>query len=169
MNFGEMIDGKKFLKIRFMKTLYIDMDNVLVDFPSAFPKLNKDILEKYKDDKDEIPGIFALMQPIPGAIESIEFLTKHFDIYILSTAPWENPSAWSDKLLWIKKYLPLIAYKRLILSHNKHLNIGDYLIDDRLKNGVDKFQGEHIYFGEEGRYKTWKEVVDYLSIKERLI
>jgi len=151
-----------------MKTLYIDMDNVLVDFPSAFAKLNKDILEKYKDDKDEIPGIFALMQPIPDAIESVEFLAKHFDIYILSTAPWENPSAWSDKLLWIKKYLPKIAYKRLILSHNKHLNIGDYLIDDRLKNGVDKFKGEHIHFNP-GPFKDWKQVVDYLSIKEQLI
>jgi len=151
-----------------MKTLYIDMDNVLVDFPSAFAKLNKDILEKYKDDKDEIPGIFALMQPIPNAIESVEFLAKHFDVYILSTAPWENPSAWSDKLLWIKKYLPKTAYKRLILSHNKHLNIGDYLIDDRLKNGVDKFKGEHIHFNP-GPFKDWKQVVDYLSIKEQLI
>jgi len=151
-----------------MKTLYIDMDNVLVDFRSAFAKLNKDILEKYKDDKDEIPGIFALMQPIPNAIESVEFLAKHFDIYILSTAPWENPSAWSDKLLWIKKHLPEIAYKRLILSHNKHLNIGDYLIDDRLKNGVDKFKGEHIHFNP-GPFKDWKQVVNYLSIKERLI
>ncbi len=152
-----------------MKTLYIDMDNVLVDFQSAFPKISKEIHEKYKNDKDDIPGIFALMKPMHGAIESMEFLSKHFDIYILSTAPWKNPSAWSDKLLWIKKYLPEIAYKRLILTHHKNLNIGDYLIDDRLTKGVDKFEGEHIYFGEEGKFKSWEEVVGYLSEKERLI
>ena len=151
-----------------MKTLYIDMDNVLVDFRSAFSKLSKEILEEYHNRKDEIPGIFSLMEPMPGALEAVAFLSKHFDIYILSTAPWENPSAWSDKLLWIKKHLPEVAYKRLILSHNKHLNCGDYLIDDRTKNGVDKFTGEHIYFGSDGNFKNWKEVFDYLTEKEHL-
>jgi 5'(3')-deoxyribonucleotidase len=145
------------------------MDNVLVDFPSAFSKVDKEILLEYENDKDEIPGIFSLMEPMQDSIKSVEFLAKHFDIYILSTAPWENPSAWSDKLLWIKKYLPKIAHKRLILSHNKNLNSGDYLIDDRLKNGVDRFKGEHIYFGEDGNFKNWKEVVDYLCKKEKII
>ena len=151
-----------------MKILYIDMDNVLVDFPSAFPHLDSDTLEKFKDNLDEVEGIFSLMTPIPKAIESVKFLSKHFDIYILSTAPWENPSAWSDKLLWIKKYLPEIGYKRLILSHNKHLNAGDYLIDDRTKNGVDRFKGEHIYFGN-GQIKDWNDVLDYLCEKDNII
>jgi hypothetical protein len=35
----------------------------------------------------------------------------------------------------------------IILSHNKHLNIGDYLIDDHTKNGVHRFTGEHLHFG----------------------
>ncbi len=109
-----------------MKILYIDMDNVLVDFPSAFPKLDSRTLNDFKNDLDEVPGIFSLMKPMPFAIRSVEFLSVHFDIYILSTAPWNNPSAWTDKLLWIKEFLPQVAYKRLILSHNKHLNVGDY-------------------------------------------
>ena len=153
-----------------MKTLYIDMDNVLVDFPSAFPFIDKKTLDKYKDDKDEIPNIFSLMKPMSGAIESITFLSKYFDIYILSTAPWLNPSAWSDKLLWIQKYFGKdensILYKRLILSHHKNLNNGDYLIDDRTKNGVINFKGEHIHFGKDGNFKDWNEVVDYLTKKE---
>ena len=40
------------------KILYVDMDNVLVDFPSAFPRVSKDLLLKHENDKDEIPGIF---------------------------------------------------------------------------------------------------------------
>jgi hypothetical protein len=28
------------------------------------------------------------------------------------------------------------------LSHNKHLNMGDYLIDDRTANGAGQFTGE---------------------------
>jgi len=55
------------------------------------------------------------------------------------------------------------AYKRLILSHNKHLNYGDYLIDDRPNNGAKDFQGEWLHFGEDGIYKTWPEVMDYLK------
>jgi len=81
---------------------------------------------------------------------------------ILSTSPWENSSAWSDKLVWVKKYLGRDAYKRLILSHHKELNIGDYLIDYRLKNGADKFQGELIHFGSD-KFPDWDSVVMYLS------
>ena len=54
------------------------------------------------------------------------------------------------------------AYKRLILTHNKQLNIGDYLIDDRTKNGAGEFTGEHIHFGTE-KFPDWKSVLDYLS------
>ena len=140
------------------KILYIDMDNVVVDFASAFDKVDPVLLEKYKNDPDEIPGIFSLMDPMPGAIESVELLNKQYDIYFLSTAPWNNPSAWSDKLLWIQKYFPKIGCKKLILSHNKHLNMGDYLIDDRLANGAAQFKGTHLHFGQAGM-EGWEEVL----------
>ena len=65
------------------KIVYVDMDNVLVDFQSAFPKLSKKVLDQYKDDEDDIPGIFGLMEPMPDAIESFIELTKHFDTYVL--------------------------------------------------------------------------------------
>jgi len=62
-----------------------------------------------------------------------------------------------------------VLYKRLILSHHKHLNRGDFLVDDRPEhNGVDKFAdhgGEVIHFGPKGTHTTWPEVVAYL--KER--
>jgi len=88
------------------------------------------------------------MEPMAGALEAFSELTPLFDTYILSTAPWENPSAWSDKLRWVKKHLGNAARKRLILSHNKHLNSGDYLVDDRHNaNGSDRFLGELIHFG----------------------
>jgi 5'-nucleotidase len=103
-----------------------------------------------------------LMEPMDDALDAYQHLAKKYDSYILSTAPWENPSALTDKLHWVKKHLGDPAYKRLILTHNKHLNIGDYLIDDRTKNGAGEFTGEHIHFGTE-KFPDWKSVLDYLS------
>jgi hypothetical protein len=145
------------------KRVYVDMDNVIVDFPSAFKHYTPEFLDSHPD-KDEIKGIFGQMAPMPGAIAAMEWLYRHFDLYILSTAPWGNSSAWCDKVEWIKKYLPVVGYKRLILSHHKNLNDGDYLIDDRTKNGVLKFKGEHIHFGTPA-FPDWLSVTDYLTIK----
>jgi len=143
------------------KVLYIDMDNVLVDFPSAFEYLDEDTLKKYEGRLDEVPGIFALMKPVDGAVEAFKKLSQKYDTYILSTSPWNNPTAWSDKLEWVKKYLGDVAYKRLILTHHKNLNKGDYLIDDRTKNGAGEFEGELILFGSD-KFPNWQSVLDYL-------
>lgn len=40
------------------KIHYFDMDNVLVDFPSAFPKVDPTLLDEFEGRLDEIPGIF---------------------------------------------------------------------------------------------------------------
>lgn len=153
------IRGKK-------KILYVDMDNVLADFRSALKKQPKEILEKYKGDEDEIPNLFSQMEPMKDAVVSFNALSKFYDIYILSTAPWKNPSAWSDKLEWVKKYLGDSAYKRLIISHHKNLNKGDFLIDDRDKNGAGEFEGELILFGSE-KFKDWETVTLYLKQEEK--
>ena len=144
-----------------MKTLYIDMDNVLVDFKSVIKSIPADILQKYEGNPDNVPGIFSKLQPMPGAIEAFTKLAQKYDVYILSTAPWNNPSAWTDKVLWVQKYLGEVAYKRLILSHHKNLCKGDYIIDDRTLHGVDIFDGEHIHFGTE-RFPDWDSVLEYL-------
>ena len=142
--------------------LYIDMDSVLTDFCGAFDNLDKEIQKQYKDAKDEVPGMFNKMRPIKGAVEAFDKLTDKYDTYILSSAPWNNPSAWVDKLEWVKKYLCPKAEKRLILSHHKNLNRGDYLIDDRPNNGAKDFQGEWLHFGENGKYPNWASILDYL-------
>ena len=143
------------------KILYFDMDNVLVDFPSGIAQLTPDTQKEYEGRLDEVPGIFALMTPLEGAIDAFETLSKKYDSYILSTAPWENSSAWKDKNEWVKKYVGKSAHKRLILSHHKNLNKGDYLIDDRTANGAGEFEGEHIQFGSE-KFPNWDSVLEYL-------
>jgi len=146
------------------KILYCDLDGVLTDFSSAFPFFSAEILKAFEDRLDEVPGIFAKMAPATGALDAFAALSDRFDTYILSTAPWNNPSAWCDKLEWVKAHLGNAAYKRLILTHHKNLNRGDFLVDDREKNGASEFAGELILFGSE-RFPHWPAVTQYLLDK----
>ena len=143
------------------KILYVDMDNVLVDFQSGINRLSPEELALYEGRLDDTPHLFSKMDPLEGAIEAYERLALRYDTYILSTGPWENPTALNDKLAWVKKYLGAVARKRLILTHHKHLNWGEYLIDDRPQNGAGQFRGEWIHFGS-ARFPDWPAVTGYL-------
>ena len=143
------------------KRLFFDMDGVLVDFQSGIDKLSEDVKKEYEGRLDEVPGIFGLMSPIPGAIDAVHKLQEKYDVYILSTAPWKNPSAWSDKVKWVTEHLDDVFHKRMVITHCKHLSEGDYLIDDRGKNGASEFKGEWIQFGSD-RFADWKSVLSYL-------
>ncbi|MCK5742215.1 MAG: hypothetical protein KAH48_08355 [Chlorobi bacterium] len=146
------------------KILYVDMDSVLVDFASGIAALDEATKAEFKDKLDEVPGIFGKMKPIAGALDAYERLSKKFNTFILSTAPWENESAWSDKIKWVRKYLGEVAHKRLILTHHKDLNRGHYLIDDRYNNGAAEFEGEWIHFASE-EFPDWAAVERYLADK----
>lgn len=143
------------------KTLYIDMDNVLVNFESGLAACDPALLKQYEGHPDEIPGIFGLMQPVPGAVEAFQELASIFDTYIASTAPWSNVQAWTEKRIWVEEHLGERAQKRLILTHHKNLLRGEFMIDDRTRRGVDRFEGEHVHFGTE-RFPNWATVLEYL-------
>jgi 5'(3')-deoxyribonucleotidase len=165
------------------KILYVDMDNVIVDFKTGIKRIPERVMQEHiavagldengdPKDLDDIAGIFSLMDPIADAVESVIDLSKLFEVYILSSSPWNNPSAWSDKLKWIHLHFgsgksnPI--YKRLILSHHKNLNDGHFLVDDRIKNGAEEFGkkpgSEHIHFGV-SPFENWNQVSSYLRSK----
>lgn len=152
------------------KIIYFDMDNVLVDFQSGLDQFSNEEKVKYADDGtskphyDDIPGFFSKMKPMPGAIEAVNELAEKYDCYILTTAPWNNPTALQDKLDWIKRYFPRTFHKRVIFTHQKNLCFqpGAYLIDDRTAHGISKFGDHHIQFGTE-KFSKWQSVVEYLN------
>lgn len=146
------------------KILYVDMDGVLVDFESAVQGIDGATRTQYGWHIDDVPGLFRKMKPLPHAIESYLILAQLFDTYILSTAPWNNPTALDDKKAWVKEYLGDVAQKRLILTHQKNLNKGDFLIDDRTLKGAAEFEGELILFGSPS-FPNWESVVAYLKTK----
>ena len=63
------------------KIVYIDMDNVMVDFPSGIAKLDEKTKQEYEGRYDEVEGIFSLMEPIPNAISAVHNLMKKYHIW----------------------------------------------------------------------------------------
>lgn len=148
------------------------MDGVLVNFQSGIDKLDEATMREYagngkgKSHYDDVPGIFSLMDSMPGAIDAVHQLqSMGYDLYILSTAPWGNPSAWSDKVAWVTKHLDDVFHKRMIITHCKGLlanHTDAYLIDDRSEHGASDFGDHHIQFGSE-HFPDWQSVVAFFK------
>lgn len=145
------------------KLLYIDLDGVIADFTSAMNTHELRTTPPYDEHPNTIPNIFRYLSPLPYSIQAVDTLlnSDNFEVYFLSTAPWNNPSAWTDKRLWLEDHFGVRINRRLILTHRKDLIRGDILIDDRPNNGADKFHGEWIQFGSE-EFPDWNEILTYL-------
>jgi 5'(3')-deoxyribonucleotidase len=139
----------------------IDLDGVLCDFESRKRELEAQGFKGSSIFKH--PHAYKDLAPMPKAIEAWNLLQEKYETYILSTPAWSNPDSWAEKRIWVENYLGKTAHKKLILSHNKGLVIGDYLIDDRTANGVGDFKGEHIHFGTE-EYPDWDAVLKKLGV-----
>lgn len=57
----------------------------------------------------------------------------------------------------------------MFITHRKDLLIGDFLIDDRLKNGAEDFKGELIRFGWDYENLKWNEYPNWNSVLNKLM
>jgi 5'(3')-deoxyribonucleotidase len=144
-----------------IKIIQVDLDGVVADFDANFSGWVSDEEKEYRMSKR---GFWWDMPVKQHSIPAMAWLQKYFDVHFCSTAPWDSPVAWTEKRMWVERHFPSM-YKKLTLTHHKNLIIGDYLIDDRDKNGAAGFQGELIPFGTYG-FETWAKVCTYLAQKE---
>ena len=138
------------------------MLNVLCDYSHAHAKALKQ--NPSLDFPQSQPNFFESLVPIEGGIETVKYLkkSKDYEPYIL-TAPSEyNPLSYTEKRIWIERYLGFDFVERLIICSNKGLLKGDVLIDDHISGkGQENFEGQLIHFGS-------KEFLNWIMVQKVL-
>ena len=148
--------------------IYVDMDDVLCDFSNTYQKALLDN-PKIKYPQSQY-GFFRNLEPIKDSLEVVKYLNsvEYFTIYILTAPSIKNPLCYIEKRLWIEDNFGLEMVKKLIISPNKGLNKGDYLIDDNeFGKGQENFEGKLIHFGSE-EFINWKQILEYFNEKYNL-
>lgn len=155
------------------KTVLIDMDGVLCNYTERIlelatkrfnlPRYNAHHIgefctervfpKKYQTLVDELSlerGFFLNLKPIPYAKQALEELLSdpRFSVWICSAPKTLSPYCHSEKFLWLKKHCGQAVADRLILTRDKTLVRGDYLIDDKpvIKGENLRPSWEHIVF-----------------------
>ncbi len=131
------------------------MDDTLCDFRGAFNRSKTPELI-YPQSKY---GFFLGLKPINGAVDAFIKLSKHHDVYILTRPSIKNPLCYTEKRIWVENHLGMEACERLIITPNKSLNKGDYLIDDVKW----EFEGKQLLFGSE-QYPDWESILKYFGL-----
>ena len=141
--------------------VYIDMDDVLC----AYTVAHKNALQ---DDPDVafpqgVPGFFVALDPIDGAIDCVNELRDLHDVFILTAPSTRNAHSYSEKRIWVEQHFDYAFTKKLILSPDKGLLNGDYLVDDHTYGkGQERFDGMLIEFGSDS-FPNWAAVLTVLK------
>lgn len=146
--------------------IYVDMDDTIVEYTKA---------KELAIEKD--PGIsfpqsqldfFRNLEPIRGAIEAIGQLEGlGYDVYILTAPSLENPLCYMEKRIWVENHLGVGWIRKLIISPNKGLLKGQYLIDDWTEGrGQENFEGELIHYGSTN-FPDWTAVSKHFVSKKK--
>lgn len=94
------------------------------------------------------PGFYRMLRAVPGARTALrEMRDAGYDIRFVSAPYVSNPTCASDKIAWIARHYGSQWAQRVVLTTDKTIVRGDYLIDDRPDiTGAEDPSWEHILF-----------------------
>lgn len=69
-----------------------------------------------------------------GALEGVQTLMEHFDVWVCTKPLEVNPWCRDDKGAWLRMYFPDLEHK-MILAPKKSMVVGDILLDDAPAHG----------------------------------
>lgn len=127
------------------------------------PECGKKILD-YLHEKD----FFLNLGVRDNAIDVLDYLSKYFEIYIVTAY---SPDVCSDKAMWLKKHFPFIKQENIIFINDKSLLHLDFLIDDGPHNIEDFKYGLPIVYDMSYNeyledYNVFPRVKNWLEIKQ---
>lgn len=141
---------------------FCDMDGVLADYEKCVRATGLSGKELKM-----VPGVFAKLDPMPGALEGIRsIIDMGFDVFIATKPASGRPGSYSEKVTWVMQHLPELR-KKIIMTQDKGLlgGRGDWLLDDRPHvANCGEFPGEVLHFGGP-LFPTWADVVSYMGTK----
>ena len=178
-----------------MKTLMIDMDNVITDgnvLKIISDEIGREIkvgdtfyLQNLIENKPQFwnklrkSSFYEGAPLITGAYEVLEKLNQVYDIYIVTSYIWDQEHDISSSNLkykydYLREMLPFIPTSKYIFTTNKTLLNFDIAIDDRKKNlqGAKEkylFTAWHNHdetLTDEIRVSSWAEIEKLLLKKE---
>lgn len=173
----------------------VDMDGVVADMDKALAEELKVPLAELSERKDfeiparfeksvkkiwERPGFFLWLPVMEGAKEGVAALqTAGFEVYFCTSPMSRNPTCASDKLAWVKKVFGESMMKRTIITDDKTLVRGAYLIDDRDPTTKGKFtpvwqhvvfdhpSNQHMNMNRKLRLYGWKQLTKLLLLMKK--
>ncbi len=147
------------------KIIYIDIDDTLADWSDGMEKAKK------ANPNMSFPqaeyGFYSGLTPIEGGVEAVRWLlsSTFFEPFILTAPSVMNPMSYTEKRVWVERYLGMKMVEKLIISPDKSLLKGDYLIDDKLVGrGQNNFEGLIIQYGST-EFPNWTAVIKKLKEK----
>jgi 5'-nucleotidase len=137
--------------------LYVDMDDVLCDYKGGHAAASAE--NPYQKYPQAHMDFYRKLKPLDGAIEGLLVLnaSDKFDIWILTRPSFKNPLCYTEKRLWVEDHLGIEWCEKLILSPDKGLLKGQYLIDDM---EWPEFEGVQFLF--DNVNITWSRIVKTL-------
>lgn len=114
------------------------------DTDAHFPKAYRSRIEALSLRK----GFFLGLQPIEGAIDAMkDMLASGHDVRICTAPKKIFDHCVAEKFAWVKYHLGQKWTERIILTRDKTLVHGDYLIDDKPSiTGVYSPSWEHVFY-----------------------
>ncbi|MDP2907241.1 MAG: 5'-3'-deoxyribonucleotidase [Nanoarchaeota archaeon] len=152
--------------------ILLDMDDVLADFEGEFftrwraqypdkpcieleDRKGFNLDKQYPEELRELvksvynaPGFCKSLKPIPGSLESVlEMKQEGHDVFICTSPLTYYENCVLEKYQWTEQHLGNEWAKKVILTRDKTLVKGDFLIDDRPEIiGIVTPVWEHIVF-----------------------
>jgi hypothetical protein len=94
-----------------------------------------------------------------SAMKAFKYLLESYNLFIIAPSPTYDSEYIKGVQVWTKDIVAVPAFEHLIFTNQRHLLLGDYLID---AIPCKDFMGTQLHFGDD-TFKTWEDIIEFFS------